>query len=103
VTHHLNPNKFVRPSGEPVNTSLSLKEFAKLAEAHGGIFVLDGTDYDHILYCGSDNLYFSYRFNSNSGKAVNETLLIVDTITEINSQYVIVDAHGKGYSVFFKE
>ena len=106
MPHHLNSDNFIRPSDDSVAKSISIKDFAKLAEAHEGIFVLDGKDYDNILYCGTDNLYFSYAFNGNvgnTGKAVLEALLIVDNITESNSQYTILDIQGKGYSVFFKD
>lgn len=93
-------NDFVRPL-DP-HATISLSDFVTIAEAHKGLFTVNGIDYDDILYCGTDNLYFSYCFNANSGRAVAENLLIVDSISEYDSHYVIT-SQGKEYSVFLKE
>ena len=97
----LSPNNFIRPS-DSSSLTITLLDFVKKLELHEGLFVVDGKEYDNLLYTGNDNLYFSYCFNFNTGRAVSETLLIVDTISEYSSQFVIT-SQGKEYSVFLKE
>jgi hypothetical protein len=100
VPNRINTNCFIRPSGDPPIT-ISIEEFVKRLESHEGLFLVDGKDYDNILYCGTDNLYFSFCFNFKTGRAISENLLIVDSILEYNSQFVII-SQGKEYSVSLK-
>jgi hypothetical protein len=96
-------NSFIRPSCDKPQ-QLSIAEFVKIVESHKGLFVVDGVEYDNILYCGTDNLYFSFCFNFKTGRAVIENLLIVDNIEEYpsSSKFVIL-SQSKEYSVYLKE
>lgn len=96
-------NSFIRPSGDPPQ-QLSIAEFVKIVESHEGLFIVEGVEYDNILYCGTDNLYFSFCFNFKTGRAIAENLLIVDSIEEYSSssKFVIL-SQGKEYSVSLKE
>ena len=101
MSNNLNLSSFTKPSDDPPLT-LSIDEFVRKLELHEGFFVVDGKEYDNLLYTGNDNLYFSYCFNFKTGRAVIETLLIIDNILEYPSQFVVI-SRGKEYSVFLKE
>lgn len=68
---------------------------------HEGLFIVEDIEYDSIN-AGKDNLYFSYCFNYNNGKAINETLFIIDEIMFDKPNQFIITAQNKQYSVFFK-
>jgi hypothetical protein len=98
----LNINAFVRPSGDAPWTP-SIEEFMVIANNHEGLFVVESIEYDSVS-AGKDNLYFAYCFNHNTGRAIAETLFIVDKIEHyISSSKFVITAQGKEYIVFLKE
>ena len=100
MVKHLQNNAFIRPSGDLPQT-LTLDEFVRVLESHEGFFVVENIEYDNVLYCGTDNLYFSYCFNFHTGRALLETLLIVDNIEYQDSSYII-GSQGKKHSLALK-
>ena len=66
---------------EPVDrTGTGLSTFLNEIYNHEGLFEIDGVSYDSVIFTGSDNIYFSYEFNPNSGKAIAETLFILSSL-----------------------
>lgn len=47
---------------------------------HTGMYEINGVLYDSVVFTGSDNIYFSYAFNPNSGNALAETLFILSSL-----------------------
>ena len=80
-----------------------MKHLIRVLESHKGLFVIGDIVYNDILYCGNDNLYFSYCFNYITGRALAETLLIVDTITQISEQSYLIKSYGSEVLVYLKE
>lgn len=102
MPNKLPTNSFVRPlSDSPLTTTLD--EFVKLAEAHEGLFIIEDKSYDNVLYCGTDNLYFSYCFNATTSRATTETLLIVDSITRVSESTFAIFSQGIETFVLLKE
>jgi len=58
----------------------ALIEFLQHLHNHCGIYEIDQSIYDSVIFTGSDNIYFSYEFNSNSGNALAETLFILSSL-----------------------
>jgi len=102
VPERLERNKYIRPGFDPL-ISQPIEAVVKILEAHSGLFIVDGIEYDNILYCGNDNLYFSYCFNFKTGRALSETLLIVDDIKGLIGNAFVVISQGKEYSIVLKD
>lgn len=102
MPNKLNTAQFIRPSTIPTSI-ISIADFMLVVEKHEGLFVIEDIAYDNVT-AGKDNLYFSYCFNYNSGKAINETLFIVDEIIDdnINNRFILI-AQNKQHVVFFKD
>ncbi len=96
----LNHSDFLKRSE---TNQLTIKELVEILEGHKGLFVIDDIKYDDVLYCGTDNLYFSYCFNCTTSKAIAETLLIVESITKVSEQSYLVKAEKSEALVFLKE
>jgi len=92
----ISADNFIRPSCDS-------KRLITALEAHKGFFIIDDVVYDEVLYCGTDNLYFSYCFNWRTSKAIVETLLIVEAITKVSEQAYLVRAGNSETLVFLKE
>ena len=102
MPERLSRNQYIRPGFDPL-VSQPLEDVVKILEAHSGLFLVDGVEYDNILYCGNDNLYFSYCFNFKTGRAISETLLIVDDIKGLMNKAFVVTSQGKEYSIVLKD
>jgi hypothetical protein len=101
VPKRLDENQFIKPSCE--DSRFTMQNLVNLLEAHEGIFVVDDIAYDSV-YCGTDNLYFAYCFNSNTGRAVNETLIIVNyNITIENNSVKLLDHKNKEVTIFLQD
>lgn len=87
---------FVRPSTD-------IKHIIPVLESHEGLFIINGIEYDSILYCGTDNLYFSYGFNYTTSKAIAEALFIVDTITQVSERSYLIKSDNSETLVYLKE
>ena len=64
---------------------------------HTGLFDIDGIIYDSVIFTGSDNVYFSYAFNSNSGQATVESLFILSSLhisKTSDNTYELVESTG---------
>lgn len=85
------------------SNQLTIKEFSDILEKHHNVFSIDGIIYDNILYCGNDNLYFSYCFNYVTGKATSEALFIVETITKLSDLSYCIKTSTSESFVFLKE
>lgn len=96
MPQRIEKDSFVRPACD-------IKLLISVLESHKGLFVIDDVVYDAILYCGTDNLYFSYCFNCTTGRAVAETLLIVDNITKISGGSYSVRSGNLETLIFLKE
>ncbi len=97
----LNSNQFLRPSFDPL-AEISIEDFMRVAEKHEGLFVIENIEYDSVT-AGKDNLYFAYCFNYHTGKAINETLFIVDKIVGLMNVAYTITAQGKQYNIILKE
>lgn len=86
-----------------VRSPNDIKQVIAVLESHKGLFVINDVVYNDILYCGTDNLYFSYCFNYITGRALEETLLIVDTITQISEQSFLIKSANSEILVYLKE
>jgi len=94
-------SEFVRISENPAPT---LEELAKLLEAHEALFLVNDVYYDSVLFCGTDNLYFSYCFNCYTSRATAETLLIVENIIRLSdSEFVVISPQGVESRIFLKD
>ena len=102
MPNKLSNSSFIKPS-DTDQQQLTINEFVKLALAHEGFIIVDNIQYDNILYCGTDNLYFSYCFNFTTGRAITETLLIVDTIHLIAENTFIVVSQQNNHLISFKD
>ena len=96
MSKKISADSFIRPSHD-------IKHLITVLESHKGLFIIDNIEYDSILYCGTDNLYFSYCFNYTTSKAVSETLLIVDTITQVSGQSFLIKSANSETLVYLKE
>ena len=96
MSQRIAKDSFVRPSCD-------IKLLISILESHRGLFVINDVVYDAILYCGTDNLYFSYCFSYTTGRAVAETLLIVDNITKVSDRSYSVKSGNLETLVFLKE
>ena len=101
MPNRLGNNQFLRPSFDPLAT-ISIEEFMRVAEKHEGLFVIEGIEYDSVT-AGKDNLYFAYCFNYHNGRALAETLFIVDKIVGLMNVAYTITAQGKEYNVILKE
>lgn len=93
----------IKAPSVPSNNLITLQELTDILEAHEGLFVVDNTDYDDVLYCGTDNLYFSYCFNHYNTKAMAETLLIVEKVIKVTDTSFTVVANGVESFIYLKE
>lgn len=97
----LNSDTFIRP--DKLEQPITISNFVEVLEAHSGLFSVDGAEYDNILYCGTDNLYFSYCFNYLTGRAVSETLIIVDSVVKLSDISYMINVGTKESIILLKE
>ena len=83
---------------EPVDIhGVGLCPFLDNLYQHSGVYEINGIQYDSVIFTGSDNVYFSYEFNSNSGRALAESLFILSSlqITQTSDNtYELVEPSG---------
>ena len=97
----LDENQFIKPSCE--DNKFTMQNLVNLLESHEGIFVVNNIMYDSV-YCGTDNLYFAYCFNPNTGRAINETLIIVNyNIIIENNSVKLLDHKDKEVTIFLQD
>ena len=96
MSKKINGDNFIRSAHD-------IKRVISVLESHKGLFIVGAVEYDAILYCGTDNLYFSYCFNYTTGKAISETLLIVDTIIQVSERSYLVKSLNSETLVYLKE
>ena len=81
---------FIQKSSIQEEEILTLDEFKASIMNYTGHFVVDEKTYDSA-YFGPDNIYLSFAFNYITGKAVSETLFLVNKIKKLSdSKYVLI-------------
>lgn len=68
------------PVLESLNLSDELFSFLQELDGHFGLFYINDTIYDSVVYTGGDNIYFCSNFNTTTGQVDNEILFILSSL-----------------------